>query len=141
MLLLVFYLLAQVRIHRDNCKINFICNKCGKLYILVVASPISSNKQTDHADEQISTDEEDWHLIPDGEGKMHIANIHDVDADIEPNFVAFDAVVFRLFTQNNPTTAQVINVYNDAQLINSFFHSARQTRFTIHGIGFKKKSN
>lgn len=65
---------------------------------------------------------------------MHLVNIHDVNMDIEPKFVAFDQVVFRLFTQNNPINAQIIQIYNDAQLTNSFFVPTRQTRFTIHGI-------
>lgn len=103
--------------------------------ILVVASPIQSNKQPDHVDEQFPSKEEDWHLVPDGEGKMHMVNIHDADdVNVEPSFVAFDQVIFRLFTRNNPTAAQVINIYNDAQLTNSFFNPVRQTRFTIHGI-------
>lgn len=103
--------------------------------MLVVASPILSNNRTENVDKQISMEENDWHLVPDGEGKMHIVNIQDVDDDVtvEPSFVAFDQVVFRLFTRNNPTTPQVINIFNDAQLTSSFFNPILQTRFTIHG--------
>lgn len=117
-------------------KFNFLVSNEEK--VLVVASPILSNKQTDHDEVQIPPDEQDWHLVPDGEGKMHIVDIHDVDVDIEPNFVAFDQVVFRLFTRNNPTTAQIITIYNDAQLLNSFFNPSLQTRFTIHGSEIQK---
>lgn len=90
-------------------------------------------------EDQISAKEEDWHLVPDGEGNMHLVNIHDVDGNVEPSFVAFDQVVFRLFTVNNPTAAQIITIYNDAQLTNSFFNPTRQTRFTIHGMDFYEK--
>ncbi|XP_037049497.1 lipase member H-like [Bradysia coprophila] len=99
-----------------------------------VSSPILSNKPTNNTEVE---DEQDWHLVPDGDGKLHIVNIHDGnDIDIEPNFVAFDQVVFRLFTRNNPTNAQTITIFNDAQLTNSFFLPSRQTRFTIHGWNF-----
>lgn len=103
---------------------------------LVVASPTFLNKSTDYGEVPVPVraEEMDWHLLRDDEGKMRIVDVHDVvDGDIEPNFVAFDQVVFRLFTRNNPTTAQTIRIYNDADLTNSFFNPSRQTRFTIHG--------
>lgn len=80
-------------------------------------------------------DEEDWHLIPDADGKIHLVDIHPLDSDIEPQFNAFNDVVFRLFTRSNPTP-QVIGINNNAQLSSSNFNPNLQTRFTIHCTEF-----
>lgn len=64
---------------------------------------------------------------------MHLTDVHAVDIDIEPTFLPFTDVVFRLFTRLNPTTPQVVNINNVAQLLNSNFNPAHQTRFHVHG--------
>lgn len=76
---------------------------------------------------------EDWRLVPDGDYKLHLVNVNDVDHEVEPAFVGFTDIVFRLFTRSNPTVPQVIQILNDAQLTNSFFNFAHQTRIHIHG--------
>lgn len=75
----------------------------------------------------------DWRLIPDSDYNLHLVDIHADNLDIEPMFVGERDMVFRLFTRSNPITPQAIQIRNDAQLQSSFFNSAHQTRFHIHG--------
>jgi len=106
----------------------------GILFVgAVAASPILSKNQVHNASESIETAEEDWHLVPDADGKLHLVDIRALDMEVEPRFVPFTDVIFRLFTTSNPTAPQVITIYNDAQLLASNFNPALQTRFTIHG--------
>lgn len=80
-------------------------------------------------------------MIPDAHGHIHLVNIQNHRGkEIEPLFDAFNDVVFRLFTRNNPTTpeAQIITIYNYEQLDRSFFNVAHPTRFHIHGKYFFK---
>lgn len=74
--------------------------------------------------------------MPDANGHMHLVDINQRGTEAEPLFNAFNDVVFRLFTRNNPTTpeAQIIQIYNTQQLANSFFNPAHPTRFHIHGM-------
>lgn len=65
---------------------------------------------------------------------MHLVDTIDNELKNEPRFIAFNDVVFRLFTRNNPTVAQIVAIYNDAQLTSSNFNPTHQTRFHIHGI-------
>lgn len=80
-----------------------------------------------------STKDADWRLIPDADYKLRLIDINSVDYDIEPAFVGFTDIVFRLFTRSNPVQPQAIQILNDAQLASSFFNPAHQTRFHIHG--------
>jgi len=96
---------------------------------LIVASataiPLNQNK---------TVDDDDWKLVPDDNGNMHLVDIHNFDnVEIGPTFDAFADMVFRLFTRSNPTTPQFITINNHGQLANSFFNVAHQTRFQIHG--------
>lgn len=75
---------------------------------------------------------EDWQLVPDSDGNLHMVDINAFDEGMEPAFVASD-VIFRLFTRQNPTTAQIVALNNNAQLTNSNYNPALQTRFHIHG--------
>ncbi|XP_037033820.1 lipase member H-like [Bradysia coprophila] len=99
------------------------------LFALVVASataiPLNNYR---------NADEEDWQLVPDTDGNMHLVDIrNNDDQDITPLFNAFNDVVFRLFTRSNPTSPQFIQINNQAQLVNSNFNVNHQTRFQIHG--------
>lgn len=96
------------------------------IYLFIAtAIPLNYNK---------TIDVEDWQLIPDAHGNMHMVDINNYDVDeIVPAFNAFNDIVFRLFTRTNPTTPQVITINNNAQLINSNFNVAHPTRFQIHG--------
>lgn len=79
------------------------------------------------------TKEEDWHLVPDADGKMHLVDIGGVDSPVEPLFNAFTDVVFRLFTRSNRDAGQAITIYNDAQLAASNFNPTHRTQFQLHG--------
>ncbi|KAJ6633684.1 Lipase member H [Pseudolycoriella hygida] len=78
--------------------------------------------------------QEDWQLVPDENGYMHLVDIRSNDnKEVTPSFVAIRDVVFRLFTRSNPTTPQFIQINNHEQLANSNFNVNHQTRFQIHG--------
>lgn len=79
--------------------------------------------------------EEDWHLVPDNNGRLHLVDINNVDLEIEPSFIAFDDLIFRLWTRANPNQPQIIQIYNDVQLNASHFNPSLQTRFHAHGWG------
>lgn len=76
--------------------------------------------------------------MPDANDRLYLVDVNAVESDVEPLFNAFDDVVFRLFTRNNPTTpqAQIIRIYDTQQLANSFFNVNHPTRFHIHGIKY-----
>lgn len=84
-----------------------------------IANPLPSN--------------EDWHLIPDGEGGMHMVDINAAIEDTEPMFVPVNDMIFNLFTSQNPTTPHRIFINNPASLHASPFNPANPTRFLIHG--------
>lgn len=77
--------------------------------------------------------EEDWHLVPDDDGRMHLVDIKSVDSTVEPLFNAFTDVVFRLWTRSNRNAGQPIAIYNEAQLAASNFNPNHRTQFQIHG--------
>lgn len=83
----------------------------------------------------ISSKEEDWHLVPDSDGKLHLVDINNVDLGMEPSFVAINEIVFSLWTRTHSTVGQIITINNNAQLDASSFSAQRQTRFHIHGWG------
>lgn len=76
---------------------------------------------------------EDWQLVPDTDGNLHLVDIKAVDLEMEPSFNAPTDVIFRLFTRTNPTAAQTVQLNNNAQLTASNYNPALQTRFHIHG--------
>lgn len=71
-----------------------------------------------------SSNEEDWQLVPDTDGKLHLVDINDVDLEIEPSFVAFNDIVFRLSTRTQ--LAVPITINNNAQLDASSFKYSNQ---------------
>ncbi|XP_037050695.1 lipase member H-A-like [Bradysia coprophila] len=83
----------------------------------------------------VSSNDEDWQLVPDTDGKLHLVDINNVDLAIEPLFNAFSDVVFHLWTRANPNQPQIVTINNNAQLDASHFSMQRQTRFHIHGWG------
>lgn len=77
--------------------------------------------------------EEDWHLVPNGEGGMHLVDINMPVEDTEPMFTPATDVIFTVFTNLNPTVGQRIFLNNAASLASSNFNAAHPTRFLIHG--------
>lgn len=70
----------------------------------------------------------EWNLIADGDGNMHLSNLHEETPEINPTFNVNTDVIFRVFTRRNPTAGQVITVGNAASVSNSNFRSSDPTR-------------
>lgn len=70
--------------------------------------------------------EEDWQMVPDGDGNMHMVDINHLEP--EPAFNAHTQVRFLLFTTSNRNTGQVIALNNAGQLSSSHFNAAHQVR-------------
>lgn len=77
--------------------------------------------------------EEDWHLIPNGEGGMHMVDINAPVEDTEPMFTPAVDIIFTLFTNPNPNTPQRIFLNNPASLAGTTFNPANPTRILVHG--------
>lgn len=117
----------------------------NQLTISALSTPIYSNKNVDeYITEElklvndtvfVASKEEDWHLVPDNDGKLHLVDINNVEMEMEPSFVALNDMIFRLWTRANPNQPQIIQIYNNAQLDASNFNPALQTRFHAHGWG------
>lgn len=75
----------------------------------------------------VSSNEEDWQLVPDTDGKLHLVDIKNVDLGIEPSFVAFNDIVFRLSTRTH--LAVPITINNNAQLDASSFKYSTQENY------------
>uniref|UniRef100_A0A182XKM8 Lipase domain-containing protein n=1 Tax=Anopheles quadriannulatus TaxID=34691 RepID=A0A182XKM8_ANOQN len=77
-----------------------------------------------------------WMLIPDGNGRLHLANLNPYNMDEtvpEPHFTAATDTIFRLYTRSNRDTPQVVTLNNAGSLSGSNFNAAHPTRFIIHG--------
>ncbi|KFB37746.1 hypothetical protein ZHAS_00005059 [Anopheles sinensis] len=77
-----------------------------------------------------------WHLVPDSNGRLHLVNTNPYDLPEDstaPLFIPEQDLIYRLFTQANPTTAQVLEFGNPASIAASNFNPAHPTRITIHG--------
>lgn len=87
----------------------------------------------EHIPQEIENNDsdEDWQMVPDGDGNMHLMNIKKQVEDIEPAFNAWVSVRFLLFTRNNRFEPQQIALNNGAQLSLSHFNPAHQTRYII----------
>lgn len=72
--------------------------------------------------------EANWQMIPDSEGRMHMVDMNSYKEDIEESFNAQNDVRFLLFTRSNPNQGQHIILNNNAQLAQSHFNPAHQTR-------------
>jgi hypothetical protein len=89
----------------------------------------------------IDNDNHRWNLVKDGEGKMHMFNMNPVELEQEPTFIPSEDVFFLLFTRDNPTVGQRINIYDEANVRASHWRHgpSATTRFLIHG--FQQDSN
>ncbi|KAJ6636328.1 Lipase member I [Pseudolycoriella hygida] len=97
----------------------------------IAANPIFQSEEI--GEEHVPVKEEDWQLVPDSEGHMHLVDINNVDMEAEPAFNPDTDVIFRLWTRQNPTAGQIVTLGNNAQLAASNFVASRQTRFHAHG--------
>jgi hypothetical protein len=70
-------------------------------------------------------------MVPDGEGKLHVVDIHS-KYNVEPSFNPETDTRFMLFTRSNPTNGQQIT-WTTQSIQNSNFNSAHPVRFLIHG--------
>lgn len=69
----------------------------------------------------------EYAMVPDGEGNMKLVNINE-DPEPESFFDAVADTVFLLFTRDNPTEAQRIDVGSDDLLRASNFRAEFPTR-------------
>lgn len=86
------------------------------LYLLFVASPI----------------EDRWNVVPDGEGRMHVVDVHQKSDGIESLFNPEVDTRYMLHTRSNPTSGQQIT-WTSQSIQNSNFNSAHPVRVLIHG--------
>jgi len=105
------------------------------LIAAVAANPLFQSENVGEEFLPTPTKQEDWQLIPDTDGNMHLVDINAVDMDAEPLFDAAADTRFHLFTRANPTVPQTIFLRNNPQLDGSNFVATRPTRFHIHGWG------
>ncbi|KAJ6645317.1 Lipase member H [Pseudolycoriella hygida] len=112
------------------------CFFIASIAAIATAIPIYENDVL-NLNETISSpsNEEDWQLVPDSDGKLHLVDINNVNLEIEPLFNAFNDIVFHLWTRANVNSPQIVTIYNNAQLDASHFSPQRQIRFHIHGWG------
>jgi pimeloyl-ACP methyl ester carboxylesterase len=99
----------------------------------VAANPIFQSEDVGEEFAPKPAKEEDWQLVPDSDGYMHLVDINSVDMDAEPAFNAPTDVIFRLWTRQNSASGQIVGLNNNAQLASSNFVATRQTRFHAHG--------
>jgi len=119
-------------------KMKLIAVICVFLVAAATAIPLYQNEEI--GEEYVNGTEiyheentEDWQMVPDTDGNLHLVDINAIDMQNEPAFNAPTDVIFRLFTRTNPTAAQTIALNNNAQLTASNYNPALQTRFHIHG--------
>lgn len=65
--------------------------------------------------------DEDWQLIPDLNGALHLVDIKSTNIEIAPAFNAWTDVRFLIFTRSNPLVGREVQLNNAAQLAASFF--------------------
>lgn len=70
--------------------------------------------------------------MPDGEGRMHVVDIHQKVDAIEPVFNPETDTRFMLRTRSNPNTNQQIT-WTSQSIQNSNFNSAHPVRILVHG--------
>ncbi|KAG4065250.1 hypothetical protein HA402_012692 [Bradysia odoriphaga] len=106
------------------------------LFAAVAANPLLQSENDGEEFLPAEIKQENWQLIPDNNGKMRLVDINDeINMEAEPSFNAPTDVRFNLFTRQNPTVPQLIQLRNNAQLAASNFVAGRQTRFHTHGWG------
>jgi pimeloyl-ACP methyl ester carboxylesterase len=82
---------------------------------------------------KVESNTEDWQLVPDSNGILHLVDINAVDITIEPLFNANNDMIFRLFTRLNPTISRQVRINNNADLSGSNFNPSNPSRYHIHG--------
>jgi len=82
----------------------------------------------------IDDNKEDWQLVPDTDGFLHLVDMNAVDMEAEPLFVPATDVIVRLRTRQNTGAGFVVTINNNAQLAASNFVASRPfTVFHTHG--------
>lgn len=82
----------------------------------------------------LDDNQEDWQLVPDANGKLHLVDIKsEVASDIEPSFIGIQDMIFRLHTRQSVNAPKVIRINNETDLANSLFNPLHPTRYLIHG--------
>lgn len=54
--------------------------------------------------------------------------------EVVPQFDAIRDTVFLVFTRQNPTIGQIVDISDMWTVRNSFFDSRRETKFLVHGM-------
>lgn len=73
-----------------------------------------------------------WNLLPDGDGNIHMIDIHSQNEEIESFFVPENDTKFLLFTRSNPLNPQIIT-WTRESITSSNFNQNHPVRFLIHG--------
>jgi len=102
-------------------------------FAAVAANPILQSEDVGEEFVPGNVKEEDWQLVPDTDGYMHLVDINNVNMEAEPLFNADTDVIVRLWTRQNAAAGQIITINNNAQLALSNFLASRQTRYHVHG--------
>lgn len=85
------------------------------------------------AEDVIPSNIEDWQLVPDTNGHLHLVDINAINEDMEPQFNARNDITFRLYTRTNPTFSRTVRIANNNDLSGSNFNGANPSRYHIHG--------
>jgi hypothetical protein len=74
-----------------------------------------------------------WSIARNDDGRVHLVDLKPIEMEPEPQFNALNDVRFLLFTRNNPTSAQILNMHDLNTVRNSNWDPLRSVRFIIHG--------
>jgi pimeloyl-ACP methyl ester carboxylesterase len=101
--------------------------------LFVAAATANPIHEVEVAEDVIASNSEDWQLVPDTNGHLHLVDINALDTDMEPQFNARNDMTFRLFTRLNPTISRTVRIANNGDLSGSNFNGANPSRYHIHG--------
>lgn len=76
----------------------------------------------------VLTSNENWQLVPDTNGHMHLIDVNRVDLNISQQANAWTDVIFYLYTRKNINEGQRVDLNNLDQLRASNFNAAHSTR-------------
>lgn len=79
------------------------------------------------------TDNDNITYVHDDFGHFHKVDIKQVEDEPASYFSVENDVIFELFTQNNPTEPQILQLNNYTSVRNSNFNRWHPTRILIHG--------
>jgi len=112
----------------------FTCILLAVLVATVSASPIPEWEEVGEEFVTVADNTEDWQLVPDTDGFLHLVDINAVDMEAEPLFVPAADIVIRLRTRQNTGAGFTVGLNNNAQLSASNFVASRPfTVYHIHG--------